>query len=175
MESIWPRASVWFRPLRTFSGLLISVSRVEEFGSKTLGIAVRRLGLLLIIVASFLAPSSAFSATKGPGNADYPPDALSKHEQGVVLADVTVGIDGRASDCAVLLSPNSPSLASTTCTMIAKGARFAPAQDRQGNPVQSHALAKITWVIPGCPPPKQDDARLASAASVAVITSLEHC
>ena len=129
----------------------------------------------LVFVAAALVIPPAFAAP-GPGNDDYPLDALNKHEQGVVLTDLTIGTDGRVSDCKVLVSPGSPTLDAATCSAFLTRARFDPERDNRGNPKQSHARAKITWVIPGCRAPAQRDPRLADSTAVqGVITSLQHC
>ena len=53
-------------------------------------------------VLSCFAVLAPVQAGEPVGNDDYPPEALSKHEQGIVLVDLTIGIDGRANDCKVL-------------------------------------------------------------------------
>jgi TonB family protein len=108
------------------------------------------------------------------GNADYPPEALAKREQGAVLVDLTVGTNGHILKCAVLVSSGSQALDQQTCTVFRTQARFNSALGERGRP--SHARGKITWVIPGCPAPVQTDSRLRDQVPAsATITSLEPC
>jgi len=110
------------------------------------------------------------------GNDDYPPEALSRHERGIVLVDLNVGTAGRVTHCRVLVSPNSDVLAHATCELFVTRARFSPAQDRHGNPKETHVRGMINWVIPGCPAPPQESPYFDDpVAASGTITSLQHC
>jgi TonB family protein len=110
------------------------------------------------------------------GNADYPPEALKKHEQGTVLVDLTIGTAGRVTDCSVLVSSNSTALDQETCKQFVARLSFTPARDADGKPREDHAKGKISWVMPGCPASPQTDPRLAEQVAVSgTTTSLKGC
>src|SRR5688500_325061 len=79
--------------------------------------------------------------------ADYPPSALREREQGRPGFRLTVGPDGRVTGCVVLVSSGSPALDSTTCQVLRSRARFTPAVDSSGRPVQDLYWGEIAWRI----------------------------
>lgn len=79
---------------------------------------------------------------------DYPLQALRNLEQGTVAAVVRVGADGRVMDCIVVQSSGSPSLDLQTCRIIWTRARFEPARDGKGRPVESALRQRIRWQLP---------------------------
>ena len=83
---------------------------------------------------------------------DYPNEALAKSETGTVSVTLTIGTDGRVSDCRLKLSSLSPTLDAATCQILTERARFAPALDRKGRPVTDHYSQRITWKIPQSEP-----------------------
>ncbi|MFM5930173.1 MAG: TonB family protein [Novosphingobium sp.] len=87
-----------------------------------------------------------------PGNwvttNDYPTRALREERQGTTRFRVTVGTDGRVSDCEILQSSGSNDLDSATCLLIWRRARFQPAQDAKGNPAIGYYSNAVRWVIP---------------------------
>ena len=92
-------------------------------------------------------------APKGsPGNwattNDYPSQALREERQGTTRFRVSVGPDGRVTDCTVTGSSGSPDLDATACTKIRARARFAPATDGEGNPTSGTYSNAVRWVIP---------------------------
>ena len=87
-----------------------------------------------------------------PGNwattNDYPSQALREERQGVTRFRVTVGIDGKVTDCTVTGSSGSADLDATACAKIRSRARFTPATDGDGNPTTGSYSNAIRWVIP---------------------------
>lgn len=79
---------------------------------------------------------------------DYPAEAILAEEQGTVRFRLTVGPDGRVSDCAIAESSGSASLDSTTCRILTERARFTPATDAGGNPTTDTVVSTIRWVLP---------------------------
>jgi len=79
---------------------------------------------------------------------DYPLDAIQKEEAGTVAVVLRVSADGRVTDCVVTQSSNSPSLDSQTCRILWMRARFVPAKDVQGRPVESAWRQRIRWELP---------------------------
>ncbi len=80
---------------------------------------------------------------------DYPQSAIRNEEAGTTSVRLTVGADGRVSDCSVTGSSGSSSLDQTTCSIIRRRARFTPAKDQAGNPIaDSGQTARIRWELP---------------------------
>ena len=61
---------------------------------------------------------------------------------------LTVGTDGRVSECSVTSSSGSSTLDAATCKLITRRARFTPAKDADGNPVTDTYSNRIRWQIP---------------------------
>ena len=78
---------------------------------------------------------------------DYPDRARSREEQGMVRVSYTVGADGRVSNCTVVQSSGSSSLDSTTCRIIQRRYRYAPARDAAGNPVSTTITTSVNWQL----------------------------
>ena len=76
---------------------------------------------------------------------DYPLEALRNEEQGTVTVRLQVGATGRVSSCTVTASSGSNSLDRTTCEILQRRARFAPATDSSGTPVPDVYTQRITW------------------------------
>jgi len=92
-------------------------------------------------------------APKGnPGNwatsNDYPSRALREEREGTTGFRVTVGADGRVTDCQITSSSGSPDLDQTACEKIRQRARFSPATDGDGNPTTGSYQNRVRWVIP---------------------------
>jgi TonB family protein len=79
--------------------------------------------------------------------ADYPAEALSKGEQGILRLGLDVGADGRVSACSVTQSSGSRSLDDATCPMMMARARFTPVRDGSGKPVPGMVVERVTWRI----------------------------
>ena len=76
---------------------------------------------------------------------NYPARALRNEEQGSVGVRITVGANGRATDCSVTASSGSSSLDEAACTDIKRFGRFNPAWDASGNPIQAEWSTRITY------------------------------
>lgn len=87
------------------------------------------------------------------GNGDYPAAALRNGEQGIVAFRITIGADGRVSDCVITASSGSSALDATTCRILRSRARFTPALDAEGDPTEDSATAQIAWRISAPAPP----------------------
>lgn len=79
---------------------------------------------------------------------DYPAAALRAEEQGTTGFRLTVGTNGRVSDCQITASSGSRSLDETTCRLMRSRARFTPATDSSGNPTTDTAAGRIRWQLP---------------------------
>ena len=87
---------------------------------------------------------------------DYPVSALRAGEQGRTGYRLTVGTNGRVTGCTITGSSGSAALDSTTCRILRARARFRPARDPKGEPVEATYEGAITWSLlppdPAVPP-----------------------
>lgn len=80
-------------------------------------------------------------------NDDYPTRAMREERQGTTGFRLTVGTDGRPTDCTVTSSSGSPDLDSTACSLLMRRAKFNPAT-QNGQPVTGTWSSRFRWVIP---------------------------
>ena len=87
-----------------------------------------------------------------PGNwattNDYPSRALREEREGSSGFRVSIGTDGKVTDCQITRSSGSPDLDQATCDNVRRRARFTPATDGEGNPTTGSYASTIRWVIP---------------------------
>jgi periplasmic protein TonB len=87
-----------------------------------------------------------------PGNwantNDYPSRALQQEREGTTGFRVTVGPNGRVTDCQISSSSGHPDLDQATCTNVTRRARFDPALDSNGNPTTGTYSNRVRWQIP---------------------------
>ena len=76
---------------------------------------------------------------------DYPIEALKRDEQGTVGYALSIDSRGRPKSCRVVKSSGSTRLDVATCKILMKRARFRPARDSQGNPVEDVSTGEISW------------------------------
>lgn len=81
------------------------------------------------------------------GRDNYPPAAVRNQEQGRVVATLTVGTDGRVTDCRVTSSSGSRDLDDTTCRIARSRVRYSPAKDDAGNPIASTVTLPVRWQL----------------------------
>lgn len=79
---------------------------------------------------------------------DYPSEALRNEESGTVGALVWVETNGRISTCEIIESSGSSSLEQTTCDILKRRSRFAPAKDAAGKAVRAPMFTRIRWSLP---------------------------
>lgn len=116
--------------------------------------------VLLMVAAMAPAPAPSLAVAAKPlGNpafwvqpADYPADALRQMMEGTTTFRVTVDGAGAVAKCEIVESSGSPSLDAQTCTLVARRARFSPAKDVSGSPVEGTYQNRIRWRIPAGPP-----------------------
>ena len=99
------------------------------------------------------APSGARPATpigqgRWIGTADYPAD---KTIEGRVRFRVSVDTIGRPAQCEVTQSSGNPWLDDHTCELVLRRARFDPALDGDGNPVDGSYSTMVIWSNPDLP------------------------
>lgn len=79
---------------------------------------------------------------------DYPSRALREEREGTTGFRLTVGTDGRPTDCQITSSSGSPDLDEATCSNVMRRARFKPATDSNGQPTTGTYVSRVRWVIP---------------------------
>ena len=72
---------------------------------------------------------------------------MRNDEEGTTRFRLTVGTNGRVTDCSVTSSSGSAALDAATCRIMRSRARFTPARDNQGNPTTDTYTSSITWRI----------------------------
>lgn len=83
---------------------------------------------------------------------DYPSVALMNQTEGTAAFRVTVGPDGRVTDCVITSSSGSSDLDMATCTNVKRRARFDPALDASGKPTTGKYANRVRWQIPSFVP-----------------------
>lgn len=79
---------------------------------------------------------------------DYPARALREERAGTTRFHMTVGTNGRPTDCQITSSSGSPDLDEATCTYAQRRAKFNPAMDGDGQPTTGSYSGSVRWVIP---------------------------
>lgn len=79
---------------------------------------------------------------------DYPSRALREEREGTTRFRVSIGPDGRVTDCQITGSSGSPDLDDAACKNITRRARFNPATDGNGQPTTGSYSNSVRWVIP---------------------------
>lgn len=77
----------------------------------------------------------------------YPPSALREGAQGRVVATLTVGTDGRVTDCSIATSSGNAALDEATCRISRQRVRFTPAKDESGSPIASTFILPVSWTL----------------------------
>lgn len=79
---------------------------------------------------------------------DYPAAALRGNDQGTTGFRLTIGPNGRVTDCQVTSSSGSGALDQATCRILRSRARYTPARDSSGNPASGNDSGRVTWRLP---------------------------
>lgn len=82
-------------------------------------------------------------------NADYPSASIRNEEQGTASFRLTIGTNGRVTNCQITSSTGFSRLDNETCRQLQRRARFRPALDDAGNPTTGSYSSSIRWEIPG--------------------------
>jgi TonB family protein len=90
-------------------------------------------------------PRARASLTSYVSNDDYPASALARGEQGKVRFQLTVGVDGRVTNCRITGPSGSAALDNATCRIMRSRARFTPARSSTGQPLQAVIEDEIDW------------------------------
>jgi TonB family protein len=76
---------------------------------------------------------------------DYPSRALSGGHNGVVQFRLDVDEQGKITGCYVLARTSPDDFADVTCRMVSKRGRFEPALDKDGKPMRTYYVQKVSW------------------------------
>jgi TonB family protein len=82
-------------------------------------------------------------------NDDYPAEALRQGLSGEVIMRLTVSIDGRVADCAVVASSGHSTLDNATCRIMQRRVRLTPATGADGNPIVAPLVTSVNWSVSG--------------------------
>ncbi|UUR09227.1 energy transducer TonB [Sphingomonas glaciei] len=106
-------------------------------------------------VAPGMAPQVGLSGSRARANlasyvtsSDYPADAIRARQEGTTWFKLTIGPDGRITDCLIEKSSGSASLDAATCRIMRSRARFTPALDSARKPTSDTMSARISWRLP---------------------------
>jgi protein TonB len=79
---------------------------------------------------------------------DYPTRELQLGTEGVTGFRLTVGTDGKVTNCEITRSSGSAALDKTACDLLRRRGRFNPSTDGDGNPVAGSYASQMRWQIP---------------------------
>ena len=79
---------------------------------------------------------------------DYPLQSIRRGEEGTVAVVLRIAKDGRLSDCVVAQTSGHAALDAQTCRILWRRARFVPAKDKDGIPIESAWRQRIRWELP---------------------------
>jgi len=79
---------------------------------------------------------------------DYPASLVGRRPAGPVSVLLSVGPNGRVSQCSILRSSGASLLDAATCRLLVSRARFDPAHDARGAAVEAGLAATIVWPGP---------------------------
>lgn len=80
-------------------------------------------------------------------DSDYPRGAREAGAGGTVTVRYAVETNGRVTGCTVTRSSGNAELDATTCRLIEKRFRYAPARDAAGRPVRSLIVQNHSWEV----------------------------
>ncbi len=95
--------------------------------------------------AALIKPGGAWLARLfGPNQ--YPPAAISAHQQGRVQTLSVADKQGKVVSCAIVESSGSTPLDTATCSILRDRGRFAPGD--VGAPARRYVVVAVHWVLP---------------------------
>lgn len=79
---------------------------------------------------------------------DYPDAALRAEEEGSVTVKLAINRGGEVAGCDVVQSSGSVALDTATCRTVRRRARYQPATDQAGQPVDATDNHTVRWSLP---------------------------
>lgn len=101
-------------------------------------------GLLLSVAAS---PVPTGNPGEWATTIDYPPAAIFNRQEGIVVFQLVVNVDGTPSQCTIVESSGHPVLDTKTCELMMDRARFASASS-QGYTAKNTYQNRVSWNLP---------------------------
>lgn len=98
-------------------------------------------------------PARPINQMQWIGTDDYPAAALRRDAEGLVRALLVIDTAGVPSDCTIQWSSGHADLDATACSLLLQRARFHPALDGAGQPVDGRVIVPVRWAIPDDLPP----------------------
>lgn len=97
---------------------------------------------------------------------DYPPQALREGMEGETRAIITIGTDGRVTDCRIRKSSGHALLDTHTCALLVQRFVFDPARDAHGESIAVQVIQPISWILPDEMPvaDEKEEAKAATAS-----------
>jgi TonB family protein len=90
---------------------------------------------------------------------DYPSRALQENREGIVVFRLAVGSDGKVKSCTIAQTSGHEDLDTAACSNVTRRARFSPATDANGNPIDGVYENRIRWGIPASLPSELNPAK----------------
>jgi TonB family protein len=78
---------------------------------------------------------------------DFPAQMMREQKSGVVNFRLMIDPDGTPTKC-VVQTPGGSAFDETTCNVLKRRARFAPALDASGRPIASFYVNTVRWLVP---------------------------
>lgn len=94
------------------------------------------------------APEPATLPTSWIRPSDYPQLGLTRGQSAVIRFRLNVTDEGKVESCSLLQPGNPQYFEKAVCTSMKKKARFAPALDKEGNPIRSFWSTAVVFMIP---------------------------
>lgn len=98
--------------------------------------------------ASHTPPEPSNNPGRWATDLDYPAAARRSRKEGEVGFLLTVGTDGKVSDCRLVRKSGHQELDEHTCPLIKQRAEFSPARDANGDAVIGYYLNRVWWKLP---------------------------
>ena len=77
---------------------------------------------------------------------DYPAEAVAKRLEGSVMVELKISKEGGVSGCSIVKSSGHRILDDRTCQIFTERARFVPAKDQYGRPMEDvYQTPLISW------------------------------
>jgi protein TonB len=117
--------------------------------------------LLIALIAAATAPDRPWSRVGDVrmlfSSDDYPADAMQNGWQGAVVVDLRIDAKGQPRRCVIVRTSGHESLDHATCNIMLIRARFIPAKDSNGKPVEDvFRTPPIVWRLVEEPAPEPE-------------------
>ena len=94
----------------------------------------------------------AAEPTGNPGDwissEDFPSSALRSGKEGIVGFRLSITDQGNVENCEITKSSSIRALDDTTCRLLMERAKFKPARDSDGQPMEGSFSSRVVWTIP---------------------------